>query len=41
MKYGETKLIFTGTVNMDDPFNLFKHGHCDNKVDEVVDCACI
>jgi len=28
---------FIGTVHMDDPFNPFNHGRCDNKVDEVVD----
>jgi len=26
-----------GTVGMEEPFNPFKHGHCDGKVDEVVD----
>jgi len=31
------KNIFTATVNMDDQFNSFKHGHCDNRVDEVLD----
>jgi len=28
---------FIGTVGMDDPFNSFKHGRSDNKVDEIVD----
>ncbi len=28
---------FIGTVDMDDPFDSFKHGQSDNKVDEVVD----
>jgi len=28
---------FTGTVSMDDPYNSFKHGRSDKKVDEVVD----
>ena len=28
---------FTGTVSMDDPYNSFKHGQSDKKVDEVVD----
>jgi len=27
---------FIGTVDMEDPFNPFKHGQCDSKVDEVV-----
>jgi len=28
---------FIGTVPMDDPYNSFKHGQMDNKVDEVAD----
>jgi len=28
---------FIGTVDMDDPFDSFKHGQSDNKVDEAVD----
>jgi len=28
---------FIVTVGMEEPFNPFKHGHCDGKVDEVVD----
>jgi len=28
---------FVGTVDMDDPFDSFKHGWLDNKVDEVID----
>jgi len=30
---------FIRTINMGDPFNPFKYGRCDNKVDEVVDGA--
>jgi len=28
---------FKGTVDMDDPFDCYRYGRCDNKVDEVVD----
>ncbi len=28
---------FIGTVDMDDPFDSFKYGQSDNKVNEVVD----
>jgi len=28
---------FAGTVDMNDPYNPLKYGHCNNKVDEIVD----
>ncbi len=28
---------FIGTVDMNDPFNPLKYGHCNNKIDEIVD----